>query len=80
MEYVELSEDGAYGKIAEGKWLLTPEGLAGWADEEGGWEALLDGKGPGAFLEAGIDSKILSAYEAVRNQMEDEFDRIGAVL
>lgn len=40
MEYVELSEDGAYGKIAEGKWLLTPEGLAGWADEEGGWEAL----------------------------------------
>jgi hypothetical protein len=80
MEYVEIDEDGYYGKLADGRWVLTPLGLAGWADDEGGWESLLYGKGKEPFIEAGVGQNILSEYIAARNQMVAELDRIGATL
>lgn len=68
--------DGCYEE--DGK--LTPFGLASWADEEGGWESLLYGKGSGPFLEAGVDPDILEEYEIASRNMERELQRIGAVL
>lgn len=59
---------------------LTPLGLSGWADEEGGWESLLEGKGEGPFLEAGVHPAILDDYKIARREMERELKRIGAWL
>lgn len=60
--------------------LLTPLGLASWADDEGGWESLFYGKGEGPFLEAGVDQDVLEEYYIARREMERELERIGAVL
>ena len=76
VEALYEQNDGCYDE--DGK--LTPLGLAGWADEEGGWESLLEGKGSEPFLEAGVDPDILEEYEIARREMERELKRIGAWL
>lgn len=80
MEYLEVDEEGSYGLAADGKWYITPLGLAQWADEEGGWEDLLYGHGDESFLEVGVNPLILSEYQDARGRMEEELRRIGAYL
>ena len=80
MEYLEVDEDGAYGLAADGKWYITPLGLALWMDEEGGLEGLFHRNGPSTFIEAGCDPGIVAEYEYATNAMEEELRRIGAYL
>lgn len=80
MEYVELDEDGAYGKTPDGVWHLTPLGLAQWMDEEGGLSGLMQRNGPETFIEAGCDPEITQAYVDATWAMKRELARIGAVL
>lgn len=80
MEYVEIQDDGAYAKRSDGTWVLTPYGLAGWMDEEGGLSGLMHRNGPGTFIEAGCDPEITLAYVQATEAMEAELERIGAVL
>jgi hypothetical protein len=80
MEYLEVDEDGAYGKLADGTWKLTPLGLAQWMDEEGGLEGLMHRNGPETFIEAGCGQAIVHQYIAALEAMERELERIGAVL
>lgn len=74
--YEGEGDEGVYDE--DGK--LTPLGLAMWADEEGGWEGLLEGKGREPFLEAGVDPDTLEEYEIASREMEKELKRIGAWL
>jgi hypothetical protein len=80
VEFVELDEDGGYGKTADGLWHLTPLGLAQWMDDEGGLSGLMARNGIGTFIEAGCDPEICRAYVDARDAMEAELERIGAVL
>lgn len=80
MEYVEVQEDGSYAKLADGTWVLTPLGLAGWMDEEGGLAGLMQRNGPGTFIEAGCDPEITLGYVQATEAMKAELERIGAVL
>lgn len=80
MEYIELQEDGDYGKTADGVWHLTPRGLALWMDEEGGLSGLMQRNGPDTFIEAGCDPEITNAYVAATDAMKTELERIGATL
>lgn len=80
-EFVEIQEpDGDYGKTADGKWHLTPLGLAQWMDQEGGLDGLMHRNGPETFIEVGCDPEITHAYVAATEAMEAELERIGAVL
>lgn len=79
-EYVELDDDGSYGKTANGKWVLTPLGLAHWMDEEGGLSGLMQRNGPDTFIEAGCDPDVVYAYVGATEDMEAELERIGAML
>lgn len=80
MDYQEVDEDGAYGLKEDGKWYITPLGLAQWMDEEGGLAGLMQRNGVETFIEAGCDPTITNAYEAATEAMERELERIGAVL
>lgn len=80
MNYLEVDEDGAYGLAEDGKWYITPLGLAQWMDEEGGLDGLMQRNGPKTFIEAGCDPDITNAYVAATEAMEAELERIGAVL
>lgn len=80
MEYVEVDEDGAYGLAEDGKWYITPLGLALWMDEEGGLAGLFRRNGPSTFIEAGCDPDVVNAYEKAMDDMHAELERIGATL
>ena len=80
MEYLEVDEDGSYGLATDGKWYITPLGLAQWMDEEGGLDGLMHRNGPETFIEAGCDPAITNAYWDAIAAMEAELERIGAVL
>lgn len=80
MNYLELDEDGAYGLKEDGKWYITPLGLAQWMDEEGGLAGLMWRNGPETFIEAGCDPDIVNAYYEATMAMEDELERIGATI
>lgn len=80
MEYLEVDEDGAYGLAPNGKWYITPFGLAQWMDEEGGLSGLMERNGPTTFIEAGCNPEICQAYIDATEAMERELERIGAVL
>lgn len=81
MEYLELQEpDHDYGLAEDGKWYLTPLGLAQWMDEEGGLSGLMQRNGPDTFIEAGCDPEITLAYVAATEAMKAELERIGATL
>ncbi len=80
MDYVELDEDGAYGLKEDGKWYITPLGLAMWMDEEGGLSGLMQRNGGDTFIEAGCDPHLVEEYERATEAMRTELERIGAVL
>lgn len=80
LEYLELDEDGSYGLAADGKWHITPLGLAAWMDEEGGLSGLMERNGQETFIEAGCDPEITNAYVDATWAMKRELARIGAVL
>jgi len=80
MDYLEVDEDGAYGLRENGKWYLTPRGLAQWMDEEGGLAGLMQRNGAETFIEAGCGQAIVHAYIAATEAMERELERIGAIL
>lgn len=80
MDFVEVDEDGSYGLAADGKWYITPLGLAQWMDEEGGLSGLFQRNGAETFIEAGCNPAICQAYEDATDAMRAELARIGAVL
>lgn len=80
MKYLEIDEDGNYGKTTDGKWCLTPLGLARWMDEEGGLSGLMQRNGVDTFIEAGCNPLICQVYVDATEAMEIELKRIGAIL
>lgn len=80
MDYLEVDEDGSYGLKADGKWYITPLGLAQWMDEEGGLAGLMWRNGPETFIEAGCNPEITNAYWNATLEMKKELERIGAEL
>lgn len=80
MEFVEIDEDGGYGKTADGKWHLTPLGLAQWMDQEGGAVGLYYHSGTDPFIEAGCGQAIVHQFAAALEAMDRELERIGAEL
>lgn len=79
-EDFESEEDRSYIQDDEGKWYLTPYGLACWMDDEGGLAGLMQRNGAETFIEAGCGQAIVHAYIAATEAMERELERIGAVL
>jgi len=79
-QFIELDEDEAYGLAEDGKWYITPLGLAQWMDEEGGLQGLWQRNGPDTFLEAGCDPEIVNQFDLAWKTMKEELRRIGAVL
>lgn len=80
MDYIEVDEDGAYRLATDGKWYITPLGLAQWMDEEGGLSGLMQRNGAETFIEAGCDPIIVTNYVSATEAMEKELERIGAIL
>lgn len=80
-KFIKLQQpDEDYGLAEDGKWYLTPLGLAQWMDQEGGLAGLMQRNGEETFIEAGCDPEIVRAYIAATEAMERELERIGAVL
>lgn len=79
-EFLKTDDEGTYGKATDGKWYLTPLGLARWMDEEGGLSGLMQRNGEETFIEAGCDASIVRMYIAATDLMKAELERIGAVL
>jgi hypothetical protein len=80
MEYLEVDEDGSYGLAADGKWYITPLGLAMWLDDEGGVFSFIQGRGISDLVEAGVDELVAQTCEDAMWALKRELARIGAVL
>ena len=76
MSYDDDEDLELYGE--DGK--ITPYGLAVWADNEGGLVGLIERGNENDLIEAGMNECIVKAAAYMLRLLDEEAERIGAVL